>query len=384
MNLVFLLLLGLSIISGMKSEWGFYGHRKINRMAVFTLPPGMFGFYKKNIEYISLHAVDPDKRRYALKDEFSRHYIDIDHWDSWPFDQVPRQLDKACMKYGELYFYSKSDTIKCNLNQELLFQFYKNNIYPYRYNSRVELHKDSVRNYLEETVLDSSSTRVIFENRLVQYGVLPYFLEDFHKRLEWAFLSGDKKAILRISADLGHYLADAHVPLHTTLNYNGQLTNQLGIHAFWESRLPELFSEDHYDFVVGKASYIDIVKDYIWSIVLDSHSLLTKVLEEERKLRLNFPDDMQFCFEERLESVVWTQCKEYSSAYHKALGGMVEKRMQDAVKAIGDFWYTAWVNAGQPELDMVLESTEVSDKTDLLELDKKYRSGSILGREHKG
>ncbi|MFB1021768.1 MAG: hypothetical protein QMC40_03290, partial [Vicingaceae bacterium] len=61
-------------------SWGFYGHKRINRMAVFTLPPEMVGFYKKNIEYVTAHAVDPDKRRYASKGEAPRHYIDIDHY----------------------------------------------------------------------------------------------------------------------------------------------------------------------------------------------------------------------------------------------------------------------------------------------------------------
>jgi hypothetical protein len=43
---------------------------------------------------------------------------------------------------------------------------------------------------------------------------------------------------------LGHYIGDAHVPLHTTSNYNGQKTNQHGIHGLWESRIPEqLFDE---------------------------------------------------------------------------------------------------------------------------------------------
>ncbi len=27
--------------------WGFFGHKRINRMAVFTLPPEMMVFYKK-------------------------------------------------------------------------------------------------------------------------------------------------------------------------------------------------------------------------------------------------------------------------------------------------------------------------------------------------
>ena len=78
---VLLVILSFSI----PSEWGFWGHRRINRMAVFTLPPEMISFYKKHIEYITEHAVDPDKRRYATKHEAYRHYIDIDHWGEYPF-----------------------------------------------------------------------------------------------------------------------------------------------------------------------------------------------------------------------------------------------------------------------------------------------------------
>ncbi|HNR56252.1 MAG TPA: S1/P1 Nuclease, partial [Flavobacteriales bacterium] len=58
--------------------WGFYGHKRINRMACFTLPPEMFGFYKRHIDFISDHAPDPDRRRYAVPEEAARHYIDID------------------------------------------------------------------------------------------------------------------------------------------------------------------------------------------------------------------------------------------------------------------------------------------------------------------
>ena len=66
--------------------WGFWGHKRINRMAVFSLPPEMVTFYKKNIEFITEHAVDPDKRRYAIKEEAPRHYIDLDHYGANPFD----------------------------------------------------------------------------------------------------------------------------------------------------------------------------------------------------------------------------------------------------------------------------------------------------------
>ena len=43
-------------------SWGFWAHKRINRLAVFTLPPEMIVFYKTHLEYVTEHAVDPDKR----------------------------------------------------------------------------------------------------------------------------------------------------------------------------------------------------------------------------------------------------------------------------------------------------------------------------------
>ena len=82
-------------------SWGFYAHKKINRMAVFTLPPGMIPFYKTHIDYISNHAVDPDRRRGVNKEEAPRHYIDIDHYGEKPFDAVPKKWKDAVIKYSE-------------------------------------------------------------------------------------------------------------------------------------------------------------------------------------------------------------------------------------------------------------------------------------------
>ena len=83
---------------------------------------------------------------------------------------------------------------------------------------------------------------------------------------------------MRLSAEIGHYIGDACVPLHTTSNYNGQLTNQVGIHAFWESRIPELFALEDFDMVVGTATYIEDPQTYFWDLVLDSHKEVARVL----------------------------------------------------------------------------------------------------------
>ncbi|MDP5140658.1 MAG: zinc dependent phospholipase C family protein, partial [Spirosomaceae bacterium] len=152
--------------------WGFYAHRKINRLAVFSLPPEMVGFYKANIDYLTENAVNPDRRRYAVDGEAPRHYIDLDIYpDSVQKDLATLRWDQAVEKYTE-------DTLQA-------------------------------------------------------YGIVPWHIATMKYRLEQAFLERDVRRILLISADIGHYIADANVPLHTTENYNGQLTNQVGIHGFW-------------------------------------------------------------------------------------------------------------------------------------------------------
>ena len=137
--------------------------------------------------------------------------------------------------------------------------------------------KDEVRSHLSDEVwtLDQwpdtlhleGVSLVQIDNELMAHGVVPYFIPVQYNRLVHAFLDNDPKQVLRLAADLGHYVADAHVPLHATMNYNGQMTDQVGIHAFWESRIPELFAESQYDFLVGKADYIRDVKKFAWNVV---------------------------------------------------------------------------------------------------------------------
>jgi hypothetical protein len=275
-------------------SWGFFAHQKINRMAVFTLPDGMIGFYKQNLDYISQHAVDPDKRRYTSDDEAPRHYIDIDHYGKNAFDSVPHYWKKAIAKYSE-------DTLKA-------------------------------------------------------YGIVPWHIEKMVYRLTEAFKAENLDLILHYSADLGHYVGDAHVPLHTTENYNGQLTNQKGIHGFWESRIPELKSTA-YDYWVGKAAYIDKPIETAWNIVKASHAEVDSVLQLERQLNDRYAPDKKYSFENRGNVLMKVYSQEYTSDYNLLLNGMVERRMRAAIITVGSLWYTAWVNAGKPDLNKLNTKT---------------------------
>ncbi|MBR9922715.1 MAG: hypothetical protein GYB31_17935 [Bacteroidetes bacterium] len=397
--LIILLLFPLGAQTAMAPAWGFFGHRRINRLAVFTLPPEMIRFYKQHIEYVTEHAVDPDKRRYATKHEAVRHYIDIDHWGAYPFNEVPRNWTDALMRYTEISVVRESgDTVLLNGN-DIHFEeddfwwyrsgplkeaglslpdstyrrFFQDNILPQYYEDAWTLDCDLLIDFFGLSPnFDCSSAHAI--DPFSEYGILPYHLLQMQRRLTRAFMDGDAEKILRLSADFGHYIGDGHVPLHTTENYNGQLTGQDGIHGFWESRIPELFADEQYDFFVGKAEYKEDPGQWFWDIVLESHQLVDSVLLIDRELRETFPEDQQFCYEDRLGVNIRTQCPEYAAAYQARLQGTIEARMRASIRAVGSAWYTAWVDAGSPPLQF--------DLADIPE-EEIERGGEAKGRKHE-
>lgn len=289
-------------------KWGFYAHKKINRLAVFTLPAEMIGFYKNHLEYIEENAVNADKRRYTNEKEAFYHYIDLDEYGDSAMYKLPKNWSKAVEKYSE-------DT-------------------------------------------------------LMKYGIVPWHINLMKTRLTQAFKEKDQNKILKLSADIGHYIADANVPLHTTSNYNGQLTNQHGIHGFWEGRLPELFSDD-YDFFTGPATYLDNPQLEAWKAVESAHLGLDSVFSYEKQLTESFGEDRKFAFENRNGTNIKTFSKPFSRAYHNKLNGQVEKRMRSSIKMVGDFWYTSWIDAGQPDLNTLTQSSTFEEKDTVIHIKDK-------------
>jgi hypothetical protein len=173
------------------------------------------------------------------------------------------------------------------------------------------------------------------------------------------------------------YIADAHVPLHTTENYNGQLTNQHGIHGLWESRLPEIFATT-YDFYTGKAVYLRVPLSTIWQTVAESFAAKDSVLAMERELTLRMPNT-KYSFESKGATTVKVYSREFSSAYHSALNQMVERRMKKAIFMVGCFWYTAWVDAGQPDLEFTVNQ-RIDLQPQLDSLAKLMQGETIKGR----
>lgn len=302
--------------------WGFYAHQRINYFAVFLLPPEMMVLYKPNIQFISDHAVDPDKRRYAVATEAPKHYIDIDRYGRYPWTEVPEGFSDALKKYSE-------DTVIAN-------------------------------------------------------GIGPWWIVIMQQRLTNAFKEKNAAKILKLSAELGHYIADSHVPLHSNSNHDGQQTNQKGIHGFWESRVPELLAEKEFDFMIGKATYISDISKYVWDRVRESGAASDTVLKDEAGLTKQFPAGRKYSFEERSGKIVRQYSSAFTIAYNHMLNGMVERRMRLAIASVASFWYTAWVDAGQPDLKNLKKTAFTEEDMKEFEmLNNAWRSDRIKGRQHE-
>lgn len=275
--------------------WGVWGHNRINKGAVMSLPPEMGMFFYNHVDFITEESTIPDIRKHTLEDkaEGPRHYIDLERYKYRSGEHMPRTTSEAIAKY-------------C---------------------------KDTVD----------------------RYGILPWYIQELTVKLTKAFADKNKTEILFLAADLCHYISDAHMPLHTSINHNGQLTGQEGIHAFWEAQLPELFGK-LYKLNTGEAHYIPDIEKATWKIIDSSHNKVEVLLGVEYKMKKDNPIDRQYVIgadgkpsKNKYGQPVHTY--EYAHVYHELLNGMVEKQMKSAIKLTADFWYTAWVNAGKPNLN---------------------------------
>lgn len=292
-----LMIISLLIITAISLAlaWGEWGHKHINRAAIFALPDSMRIFFYNHADFITEESVIPDIRKHTINDkaEGTRHYIDIEDYDKSSIDNLPRTYSEAKAKY------------------------------------------------------DSSFMQ--------KNGILPWYIQDIMVKLTKAFRDRRKSEILFLAADLGHYLGDANMPLHTSSNHDGQLTGQKGIHSFWEAQLPEYFG-DTYNLNVGQAVYIPDITSETWSIIKHTHSLADTLLSIERNVKATFPKDKIFKTDSAgtIMKNIFNQpihTSEYATAFHSALNGMVQSQMRHAIKDLSDFWYTAWVNAGRPNLE---------------------------------
>ena len=287
-----------------------------------ALPKPLQTFFYNHIDFITEESTVPDLRKFVINDknESPRHYFDMENFGSK--DSFPKTMEAAKKKYDEKF--------------------------------------------------------------LSQNGILPWYIQDMMAKLTVAFKEKRRTEILFLAADLGHYIADAHMPLHTSDNHDGQKTDQKGIHSLWESRLPELFVKN-YKFSVPQAAYIENVSQATWDIILNTHSLVEPLLAVDKSLRTTATKEQIYVLDDKGEIAknkyngpIYSDA--YATKLHVALDGMVEKQMKKAITATASFWYTAWVNAGKPDLSN-LDAEELTKRNQKgLKHDLKlWKNGVLFG-----
>ena len=287
-----LLLAALTLVSGTAGAWGFFGHRTITQLAVYELPAPMQAFYFRHMAELVRQSTAPDERRNDDPTEAPKHYIDMDHYsENDPFGKVPRQYDKAVEKFT-------ADTLK-------------------------------------------------------KYGTVPWTIMEMKDNLTEAFRQSDTTAIVKYSAELSHYMGDAFVPLHTTINYDGQLTDQKGLHSLWESQLPERYIND-YKLEAEPAKYLKDPLTAIWTILQQSYGFLGETFDRATKIEKVMKPEVRYTFSHKYGKTSRRYSDAFAAEYEKAVGGMVNYRLKMAPNMVASLWLTAWEESGKPNLALLM------------------------------
>ena len=295
-------------------------HRTVHQLAVYQLPKPMQSFFYSNMNYLVEHSVRPDLRRNQDSTEASKHFIDLEAFG-----------DSAAWKM------------------------------PFKWEA-------AVKTYSRDTLLE--------------YGYVPYQIMVIKNRLTEAFRSGNRDSILFYATDLGHYIGDANVPLHTSLNYDGQLTNQKGLHSLWESTVPELEIEHYMLYNGHKAKYISNPEQAIWDCIRRSHQLLPDVFGKEIEASKVFVDSTKFRMQVRRGREVKSFSPAFAKEYSKLLGKTINDQLKNSAAMIADFWYTAWTDAGKPDLSNLLSKPfEKKDKKALKSEQKAWRKNELIQKK---
>jgi hypothetical protein len=275
------LMVVLLLMPSTAGAWGFETHKFIVSRAIDLLPDAIRPFYEANRVFVVEHAIDPDLWRTAgFTDEPPRHFVDIDAYGKYPFKDLPRDFDAALEKYG-------ADTLNRN-------------------------------------------------------GLLPWRAADMAGNLRRAFEGQQKQApyarenVKFFSAIIGHYAADANVPLHSALNYDGQLTGQNGIHYRFEEDLFLRYGKQ-LTLKPGPIKSVPNVRDFIFESLIEGYTFVDAVLAADKKAigdRTVYDD-------------------QYYDAFFAEVKPILEKRISDAITAVASIITAEWELAGRPALPAV-------------------------------
>lgn len=252
-------------------SWGAKGHEVINKKAVELLPKEMNSF-KVWKDYLAQHASDADIRRKTDKAEAPRHYIDVDFYKEFLNGNMIENEDELISKYGD--------------------------------------------------------------SLVITNGILPWATQETLNNLTKAFKEKNRDKILIYAADLGHYVADGHQPMHTTVNYNGQLTDQKGVHFRYEVTM----IDRHIDTLEqvtdsSNVNYVENPLPFIFNYISNANSVNVVLLDADKLAH----QESGSTESDDYYKIMWFRTKY-----------VTEMQFKTAEEDLASLFYTAWVNAGKP------------------------------------
>ncbi|MBA4407260.1 hypothetical protein C0389_08305 [bacterium] len=251
--------------------WGDKGHKIIAAFAMKQLPSQM-KFSEEFKSAIIEHSVDPDNRKRDDKSEGSKHFIDIDFYKEF------------------------SDGI-------------------------VIMSRDSLNKLYGEQVVTKE-------------GILPWATEVTYYKLMKAFKEKDKDKVLLYASDLAHYVADGHQPLHATINYNGQLSDQKGIHSRYEIEMLDRYMnsiEKNYDNQIPY--YVNSIPALIFNYIAEANNYVELIMSADK-----------FAYKK--------SDGKFGSEYYRLLWFKTKyvtlNEINSASLSLSSLIYSAWMDAGKP------------------------------------
>jgi hypothetical protein len=253
------------------SGWGTTGHYKINHHAPASFPSGMNFLRASWTTYLADNASVADERKQWDDSESPKHYIDIDNYSEFiQHGRIPMTLDSVVTAHGISF------------------------------------------------VLDN--------------GILPWATITAFDSLKACFMRNNFSKAADFAADLGHYVADGHQPLHITRNYDGQYTSQDGVHSRFETRMVNNYNNS---IVYGDdtAEYISDVRGYIFTYLYHNYTYIDSILQAD-----NYA----------VSVAGNTSSTAYYQAFWDRAGNFTTGLFKHASYALASLIYTAWVEAGNP------------------------------------
>jgi hypothetical protein len=177
-----------------------------------------------------------------------------------------------------------------------------------------------------------------------RHGRVPWRVGEVYDELVAAFRKRKVDAVLERAAVLGHYVADAHVPLHATVNYDGELSDQDGIHRRWETDLFARYQRQIETAVrPSPAQAVGDPVTFTLGVLQGSLAHAERALASDRAAAGD-RDYLETAGDDRYDDG-------YYSRLFELEGESMARRLGEAAEAVGSLWLSAWQKAGRPTLD---------------------------------